>query len=501
MTTDRAIRRVVILGGGTAGWVAASILARSFAGKLDITVVDSPDIGIVGVGEATIPPFIDFLRFLGIDEAEFIAATGSTYKLGIVFENWRAPGHRYWHPFGSFGVGINGRPFHHVWHKAKAQGRAPRIVDHSLAAALGDAGKVMLPDPRAPDERAGLRYALHFDAARIGGFLRNYAVRRGVRRIEATVADVAYNSRGHIEALVLSDGRRAEGDLFIDCSGFRGFLIGGGLGVDYLDWSAWLPVDRAMAVPTAALEERPPYTIASAQDAGWRWQIPLQHRTGNGLVYASRWLDEASAWAVLERGLPGKPEAEPRTLKFVTGRRRQFWSRNCVALGLASGFLEPLESTSIHLIIGGMYKLLDHFPDMDFAPSNIAAYNRYMTAEFEAVRDFIVLHYRLSERRDTEFWRHCAAIESPDSLSERIELYRATGRIVPRPFELFTDTSWFYIFDGMGLDPTGYDPLVDAPAFAEVARLLDAQSQRIRAAVGVAPRHDTLLRPPASAVA
>jgi tryptophan halogenase len=493
--TDRRIKRVIVLGGGTAGWVAASMLARNFANRLEIIVIESADIGIVGVGEATIPPFIDFLRHLGVDEAAFIAATGATYKLGIVFENWRLPGHRYWHPFGTFGVGINGRPFHHFWLRAQAEGRAPQLAEHSLAAALGDAGKVLLPDTRAPDERAGLRYALHFDAALIGRFLRQYAEQAGVTRMAATVRGTVMNARGHIEALELDDGRRAAADLFIDCSGFRGVLIGDALRTPYVDWSQWLPVDRAMAVPTGPLEAPPPFTLSSAHDAGWRWQIPLQHRTGNGSVYCSRYVDEDAAWEALRRELPGPPLAEPRTLRFVTGRRQSFWTGNCVAVGLAAGFLEPLESTSIHLIISAMYKVLDHFPDLDFDASNVAAYNRYMAAEFEAVRDFIILHYCLTARRDTPFWRDVRQTALPDSLRERIALFAGTGRIVPRPFDLFTDASWFYVLAGMGLVPASYDPLADGPAWSAVAGLMAAQAERIAGLVRGAPTHSAMFRP------
>lgn len=490
MTGDPAIRKVVILGGGTAGWIAACALAKTFKRRIEIVLVESADIPIVGVGEATIPPIVDFLRYLEIDEQDFMAATQATYKAGIVFKDWLRPDHHYWHPFGTFGGQINGRPFHHYWHRAKRAGRSCSVSEYSLAAALGNGARFLRPTDDNGALIAGLRYAFHFDAGLVGRYLRRVAELLGVARMEATVTGIGRSERGHIDELILSDGRRLAADLFIDCSGFRGTLIGEQLGVPYLDWRHVLPCDRAVAVPSGILQPRPPYTLAAAHMAGWRWQIPLQHRTGNGLVYCSQWMEDDEAERLLIGSIGGAPLAEPRRLRFTPGRREVFWSGNCVSLGLASGFLEPLESTSIHLVVSGIYKLLDHFPDRNFGQHNIDAYNRAVVGEFDAVRDFIILHYCLTQRRDSAFWRYCATMALPDTLRERIELYREAGRIIPRPFELFTDLSWFYVLDGMGLDPIAYDPVTDLPAIDDLLALMDRIKREVSRTARRAPGHD-----------
>ncbi len=491
MSDDLAVRRVVILGGGTAGWIAAAALSRVFQRRLDISVIESPDLPIVGVGEATIPPILDFLRFLGADERDFMAATQATYKLGIVFQDWSRPNHRYWHPFGTFGGTINNRPFHHYWHRAKRDGRMCKVAEYSVAAALGDEAKMLGVPPDRSKLAAGFRYALHFDASLVGAYLRKLAEKAGVRRIQATVAGAGRQANGNIASLSLADGGSVAGDLFIDCSGFRGALIGGQLGVPYLDWRHWLPCDRAVAAPGPVMQPRPPFTLAAAHEAGWRWQIPLQHRTGNGVVYASEWMSDDAAEQLLVRSIGGRPLDAPRMLRFTTGRREAFWVGNCVALGLASGFLEPLESTSIQLVISGIYKLIDHFPDRLFGANNVAAYNRYMVEEFDSVRDFIILHYCLTSRRDSELWRYCAAMELPASLQERIAIYRETGRIIPRPFDIFTDLSWFYILEGQGIDPAGFDPVAALPATKDIFEVMDQLRQGVAQIVRASPAHDS----------
>jgi tryptophan halogenase len=490
MTQAAAIRRIAVLGGGTAGWVAAAALARVLRNRVEIVVIESPDVPIVGVGEATIPPILDFLAMLGVDPAAFIAATGATYKLGIVFQDWRRPGHRYWHPFGTFGVTINGRPFYHHLHRARQEGQSGTVADYNLAAALGDAGRFVEPRTDAGVLRGGLRYALHFDAAQVSLFLRDLATSLGVQRLVATVAGATRTASGDIDQLVLAHGGRVGADLFIDCSGFRSLLLGEALGVPYLDYTRWLPCDRALAAPSQVLAPRPPFTLAAAHAAGWRWQIPLQHRTGNGVVYSSQFMSDAAALAELQAGVSGPLLDQPRQLRFTTGRREVFWRGNCVALGLASGFLEPLESTSIQLAINGVLRLLDHFPDRAFGPHNVAAYNRHMIAEFDAVRDFIILHYWLSERRDSPFWRYCAEMDVPPSLAARVALYREGGRIVPQPFEMFTDLSWFYVLDGLGVQPAAFDPIAALPAAADLARVFDRISRDVAQIVAAAPPHD-----------
>jgi tryptophan 7-halogenase len=486
------IKRIAIVGGGTAGWMAASILARALPGTgTVISVIESPDIGTVGVGEATIPPIVDLLRFLNINEADFVRHTQATYKLGIKFNDWLRTGHSYWHPFGTFGSMINLRPFHHAWHKARADGLAPRFNDFSLCAALGDARRFRFPDPTAQGPEAGLRYALHFDAVLVAAYLRAYSERLGVVRLERTVADATRRADGFLDELVFTDGSRHAADLFIDCSGFRGMLIEQVLKTGYLEWRDFLPCDRAVAMPTDSVQPRPPYTEASARDAGWRWRIPLQHRAGNGYVYCSEYVDDDAALDDLMRTAPGKPLGEPRRLRFVAGRRKLFWNRNCVALGLASGFLEPLESTSIHLVMSGVYKLLEHFPNLEFAQSNIDSYNGELIQEMERIRDFIVLHYCLTERTDTPFWSHCRSMALPDSLLEQIELFRHTGRIRIKPGELFTDLSWFYIFDGLGVLPETYDPLLDVVTLPQLRNILSSMATATAAAARAASSHDS----------
>ena len=488
---DQRIRSIAIVGGGTAGWIAASILARVLHGLgVAITVIESPDIGMVGVGEATIPPILDLLKFLSINEADFVRNTQATYKLGIKFHDWRRIGQSYWHPFGTFGAAINRRPFFHAWLKARAEGLQPKFNDFSLCAALGDANKFSFPDTASEGPASGLRYALHFDASLVARYLRAYAEQLGVKRLERTVASATQTEVGKLDDLIFSDGSRLKADLYIDCSGFRGVLIEQVLKTGYIDWTHYLPCNRAVAMPTAISQPRTPYTQARARASGWQWRIPLQNRTGNGYVYSSSHISDEAALADLV-AQAGTPTADPRFLRFTTGRRKLFWNGNCVTLGLASGFLEPLESTSIHLVIGGMYNLLDHFPDNRFEPRNIAAYNRELGDEMDHIRDFIILHYALTERDDTAFWRDCRAMALPASLTERIALYRANGRLPNRPGELFTDHSWFYVYDGMGVVPERYDPLMDVVGKDQLREILGGLAFETAAAVRGARSHDS----------
>ena len=488
---ERRLRSIAIVGGGTAGWLAASMLARALPGTgMAITVIESAEIGTVGVGEATIPPIIDVLRFLRIDERDFMQHTNATFKLGIKFTDWKQPGHSYWHPFGTFGAPINRRPFYHCWQRARAAGLEPRFNDFSLCAALGDAGKFRFPDSHADAPAAGLRYALHFDATLVAKYLRRYAERLGVTRLERTVAGATRREDGSIDALRFTDNSQAQADLYIDCSGFRGLLIEQTLGAGYINWSELLPCDRAVAFPTPLNGPRPPYTHSLARRAGWQWRIPLQHRIGNGYVYCSAHCGEDQALQDLV-AVVGKPQADPRFLRFVTGRRKVLWKHNCVALGLASGFLEPLESTSIHLVTSGLYHLLEHFPDRNFDQTNIDTYNARVIEEVEAVRDFIVLHYCLAQRDDGPFWSYCRSMAIPDSLRERIELYRATGRVRVRAGELFTDLSWFYIFEGLGMQPASYDPLLDVVGVGQLRDILASLAASTAAVTQTAASHDS----------
>jgi tryptophan halogenase len=491
MTSDQRIRQIAIVGGGTAGWIAASILVRTLPPDCSITVIESPDIGTVGVGEATIPPFMDLLRLLAIDEADFIRETRATYKLGIQFEDWGRSGERYWHPFGTFGSTINRRPFFHYWHRARSAGLPLQFNDYSLCAMLAEQGKFRFPDATARNAAAGLRYALHFDAGLVAKYLRAYCERRGVARLERTVAQATQRPDGFLDELVFADGSKLGADLYLDCSGFRGVLIEQTLKTGYLDWSALLPCDRAVALPTRVAHSRPPFTRATARAAGWHWRIPLQHRTGNGYVYCSSYLRDEQALDDLVKAVAEEPLGEPRILRFVPGRRRLFWNRNCVALGLASGFLEPLESTSIQLVINGVFNLLDHFPDKSFAPTNIDSYNAELIEELEQIRDFIVLHYSAARRSFGPLWDYCRSLRLPESLQRRIAYYKATGRVRVKPRELFTDLSWFYIFEGLGIQPASYDPLANTVPDGQLRDYLSDLARSTAAAAAGARPHDS----------
>ena len=496
---DRRIRSIAIVGGGTAGWLAAAMLARALPGTgICVTVIESPQIGPIGVGEATIPPIIDLLRFLSINEADFVRHTNATYKLGIKFHDWKATGHSYWHPFGTFGAAIQRRPFHHCWHRARALGLNPRFNDFSVCAALAEENRFRFPDHNPEHPASGIRYALQFDAILVARYLRSYAERLGVKRIERNVVDATLRPDGFLDELQCSDHSRVRADLYIDCSGFHGVLIEKVLGTGYVDWTSVLPCDRAVAFPTESVLPRAPYTQSSARSGGWQWRIPLQHRVGNGYVYSSAHCTDEQALQDLLAAVASKPLSEPRFLRFVTGRRKLYWHRNCVALGLASGFLEPLESTSIHLVTSGLYHLLEHFPDRDFDQANIDSYNGELIEESERIRDFIVLHYWLTQRDDAPLWRYCRNMSVSDSLRERLELYKGTGRIRVRSGELFTDLSWFYIFEGLGVRPAHYDPLLDVVPDTRIEDMLQSLARTTGAIVKEAPSHDSLFVPQSS---
>ena len=459
--SDRQIRNVVIVGGGSAGWMTAAALSNALQHGCHVTLIESEEIGTVGVGEATIPPIKVFNQMLGLDEAAFMRSTQGSFKLGIQFVDWALPGERYFHPFGSFG-----RPFatvglHHFWLQARAQGKAGPLDDYCMAWAAASAGRFA---PPIADQRHVLStydYAYHFDAGLYARTLREYAEQRGVVRVEGKVADVQLDGEsGFVRSVQMEDGRRFEGELFVDCSGFRGLLIEGALQTGYEDWSHWLPCDRAMAVPCASTPDFTPYTRSTARLAGWQWRIPLQHRTGNGYVYCSKHISDDDAAATLLANLDGKPLADPRPLRFVTGRRRLNWNRNVIAIGLSSGFLEPLESTSLHLIQAGIAKLLALFPDRDFDPMTRDEYNRIAASEVERIRDFIILHYRLNRRPDGELWRHCASMPIPDTLQEKIAHFHAYGRLVQREYDLFGPASWLAVHVGQMNVPQRPDPLV-----------------------------------------
>jgi hypothetical protein len=481
---DKTIRKIVIVGGGTAGWMAAAPLAQQLcAGQkqpCEIVLIESPDIGTIGVGEATLPPIRFYNRTLGIADADFIKKTQATFKLGIEFKDWGHVGNRFFHGFGDFGPRIENRSAHQYWLRLKSAGEVPSYEEWSTATVMARHNRFTPPTGDAPSAHNAYSFAFQFDAGLYAAYLRDYAMQRGAQRIEATIVDVELRPEdGFVAAVKLADGRRIEGDLFIDCSGFRGLLIEGALHAGYEDWSAMLPCNSALAVPCAKVPKLTPFTTSTAKAAGWVWRIPLQHRTGNGHVYCNHFSSDDEAARVLLEGLDGEALASPRPLRFTTGRRRQSWVKNVVALGLAAGFVEPLESTSIQLIMDGVGRLIELFPDRDFAPSLVAEYNRRMAIQFESVRDFIVLHYKLTERSDTEFWRYCADMPIPDSLQQQIELFRASGRVSIRDPEGFAEPSWVSILFGLGVMPSGHDPFVDRVDEAQ----LRTHFIRLRAAI------------------
>lgn len=458
---DDPIERIVIVGGGTAGWMTAAALANQLQTNATITLIESEEIGTVGVGEATIPPIRQFNQLLGINENEFVKACQGSFKLGIEFVNWGEVGHRYFHPFGPFGKAFDTVSLHHYWYAAHQQGKADSLDNYSMAWVAAKSGKFAPPERDPRNILSTFDYAYHFDAGLYARFLRSYSEQRGVRRVEGKVAHTRLNAdTGFVDSVGMEDGSSIPGELFIDCSGFRGLLIEQALGTGYEDWSHWLPCDRAWAVPTER-GELIPYTRSTAHEAGWQWRIPLQHRAGNGHVFCSSFMDEDRAAEVLMENLPTAALDSPRMLKFQTGRRKKFWNKNVVAIGLASGFLEPLESTSIHLIQSGIAKLLALFPDKTFDEATSEEYNRVSTIEMENIRDFIILHYCLNKRNDSELWRHCAHMPLPERLTHRIKSFGKFGRLVPGEKDLFGDASWLAVHVGQFNWPERIDPLAN----------------------------------------
>ncbi|ATY31031.1 tryptophan halogenase family protein [Sphingomonas psychrotolerans] len=491
---SQPLRRLVIVGGGSAGWMTAAAVSRMVATGLSVTLIESDEIGTVGVGEATIPPLLDFNAALGIDENEFVAATQGTFKLGIEFVDWGKLGERYIHPFGKYGRPMMGINFHQIWLRQHLLQRAVSdpgpISDYAIAIAAATRGRFARPATNPEAVLSGLSYAYHFDAGLYARFLRDYAGRAGVVRIEGKIATAEQSEPdGFLTAVVLADGRRIEGDFFVDCSGFRGLLIQGTLGVSYRSWQHWLPCDSAVAVPSSTAGPPVPFTRSTADRAGWRWRIPLQHRVGNGHVYSSGHIDDDAAREALLAGLEEPPIAEPRVLRFTPGRREKLWEKNCVAIGLSAGFIEPLESTSIHLIQSGIFRLMALFPDRGFSQVEIDEYNRALVAEYEHVRDFIVLHYHATERSDSDLWNYCRTMEIPDSLAQRIALWRGKGRIFRGSGELFTEESWIAVLLGQNIVPESADPLAAMLAVDETSRYLAHLRDIVKRTAEAMPTH------------
>jgi len=494
---DSRIRNIVVVGGGSAGWMAAAALATYLGKGAQVRLIESEEIGIVGVGEASVPHLRTFnTQVLGINERDFVRHTQATAKLGIEFRDWGRVGERYVHGFGLIGRAMGPLPFHQFWLKQLLAGRAAPIGEYSLQTVMAPQGRFSPGDRDAPagSPLADIAYAYHFDAGLYARFLRELAQARGVQRIEGEIVDVGLrDSDGHVTSVTLKRGERIEGELFVDCSGFRGLLIEQTLQVGYEDWSHWLPCDRAIAVPSERRDPITPYTRATARQAGWQWRIPLQHRTGNGHVYASTYLSDDEATATLLGNLDGPALGEPRLLRFTTGMRRKQWHRNVVALGLASGFMEPLESTSLYLVQSGISRLLSLFPTRDFSALLVDRYNRDTAFEYERVRDFLILHYHATARDDTPFWEACRTMSIPEPLRETMALFRHDGRYLRNGEDFFALPSWVQVMLGQGIIPAGYHPIVDDMPPERLERYVEDVRQGVARAVATMPAHQHYL--------
>ncbi len=491
-----SIKNVVIVGGGTSGWMAAAGLSKIIKKNnfCNVRLIESEDIGTVGVGEATIPQIQLFNKFLDLDENEFVRKTQGTFKLGIQFVNWHTIGEKYIHAFGDVGKDIESIQFYHYWLKMSQQGKAAQLGDYTISGVASDKGKFMRPIDAGNSPLSNIAYAFHFDAGLYARFLREYAEKRGVMRTEGKVVSTQLNpDTGFIDAITLESGERVEGDLFIDCSGFRGLLIEQALHTGYEDWTHWLPCDRAWAVPCESAATLTPYTRSTAHSAGWQWRIPLQHRIGNGHVFSSKFMGEDEARNILLNNLDGKPLAEPRMLKFVTGKRKQTWNKNCVAIGLASGFMEPLESTSIHLVQSSIARLLNFFPNKNFDQEDIDEFNRQSHFEVDRIRDFLILHYHATTRTDSDFWNYCRTMPIPDTLTQKIEQFKKNGRIFRTNNEMFNDLSWLEVMHGQGIRPNAYHPLVDVLSEEEIEKRLNSVKAVIERSVEVMPTHEQFI--------
>lgn len=487
---NQPISKVVITGGGTAGWMAAAVLAKTFGPKLQVHLLESSQIGTVGVGEATIPQIRLFNRYLGLDENDFLRECRGTFKLGIQFNGWRQANDSYLHAFGDIGLAYGLTPFHHYWLRAWREKSAHDLWSYSLNTTAAMDQRFARLERIEGTPLAGINYAFHFDASLYAQYLRRYSEQRGVVRTEGKVVDVHLRGEdGFIEAVQLEDGQLIHGDLFIDCSGFRGLLIEQALKTGYQDWTHWLPCDRAVAVQCTRGESLLPYTQANARQAGWQWRIPLQHRTGNGYVYCSEYMSDDQAATTLLNNLDGEAFGEPRLLRFATGRRNKFWRRNCVALGLASGFMEPLESTSIHLIQSGISRLIKMFPDGGFDPLLIDEYNQRTVEEFESIRDFLILHYHANRRDDSSFWQARAAMSIPDGLQRKMDLFQSTGEIFRGADELFTEGSWLQVLWGQGIQPRRQHPASEVLTPSQLTEYLSTIRKTIKRTVSKMPSH------------
>lgn len=496
------IKTIAIVGGGTAGWMSAAALSRMLLPQnVKILLIESEQIGTVGVGEATIPDITNFNRMLGIDEQDFLAKTKGTFKLGIEFRDWGKLGDKYFHPFGDHGVDMNGIDFHQYWLHTTKSGNTAAIEEYSICAAAAKHDKFVLPDNNPKSVLSHLRYAYHFDATAYAAYLREYAEKRGVIRIEGKIENVSTQQpSGHILSVTLENKRIIEADFFIDCSGFKALLLDKTLGVKYKDWSHWLPCNRAQAVASERTGPLLPYTISTAKQSGWQWRIPTQHRTGNGHIYCSDFISDDEANQVLLEGLDTKPLGEARTIEFQTGCREIFWYKNCIGIGLSSGFLEPLESTSIFLIQQGISRFISLYPDGNLSKPIQDEYNRLMTREFTQIRDFIILHYHATKRADSPFWEYCRNMPTPESLQRKIELFRAGGRVFRDEQELFAKPNWVAVMLGQNIKPTVYEPILDGIPIDEIQHSLNSMKNAMLQAVNRLPNHAEFIKKYANGV-
>lgn len=488
------MQKILIVGGGTAGWMTAALFGKLFQGLYDIELIESEAIGTVGVGEATIPAIKKYNELVQLDEPEFMRRTQATFKLGVQFVDWWRQGHSYIHGFGVIGQDWEWLRCHHYWLRANERGRAKDFASYSINTAAALANKFMHARADMADSPiAHIAHAFQFDAALYAKYLRGLAEQHGVRRTEGKIVDVTLRESGDIASVTLDDGRAADADFFVDCSGFRGLLIEQALKTGYDDWSYWLPCDRAIAVPCSRAAPLTPYTRATAREAGWQWRIPLQHRTGNGIVYSSKYIDDDAAEKTLLANLDGEQLAEPRKLRFVTGKRRKMWNRNCLAIGLSAGFLEPIESTSIHLVQAAAIRFVRLFPDSASDPATVDEFNRQSDFEWERVRDFLILHYWANER-EGELWKYCRSMEIPETLRRKVDLWCSNGRIFRENDELFSEESWIEVFLGQGLVPRSYDPLVAIKSDPQIEQFLGNIAATIGRCVDVMPAHDEYVK-------
>ena len=493
--SEKSIKNIVIVGGGSAGWMTAAALSRLLEPQhIQVTLIESEQIGTIGVGEATIPDIINFNRILGIPEDEFMRATNATFKLGIQFENWGNLGESYFHPFGMHGADMQGIDFHQFWLSSQNRGKKCSIEDYSLCALAAQKNKFQLPSNDPRNVLSQLRYAYHFDATLYARFLRAYAEKRGVKRLEGKVENITTNiETGFIEGLKLENGKTIGGDFFFDCTGFRALLLSQTLGVKFTDWSHWLPCNSAQAIACERNGPLLPYTKATAKSAGWQWRIPTQHRTGNGHIYSSEFISDQNAEDQLLSGLDGKILGAPKQLRFTTGCRETFWEKNCVAIGLSAGFLEPLESTSIYLIQMGISRFISMFPGSQHPAIVAQEYNRHMRLLYDQARDFLILHYSATKRNDSEFWNYCRNMSLPDSLVHKMELFKAAGRVFRYEDELFSKPSWVAVFLGQGIIPKIVDPIVSTLPVEQLERSLNSMHGAMQNAVKNMPTHQEFI--------